>query len=330
MSPSLASPPALAAQSIGFVLLPGFAMMSFASASEPLRAANLLAGRELYRIRHFGTEGGAVVSSAGIEVATDPVAQALPELAMLFVCAGGRPADWGAPQIHAALRRLSRSGTRLGGISGGAYVLAAAGLLADRDFTIHWEHAAALKEAFPALEPRPARYVLDRDRLTCGGGVAPLDMMHALIGERMGPAFARRVSDWFLHTEIGAASAPQRAALAERYGVHRPPLLAALERMEAVIEAPLSRAEIARYAGVSVRQLDRLFAGHLGRSFSAVYRSIRIRHAIRLLRQSPLEISEIALATGFASPSHFARMIRAETGLSPSSLRKTGIGFPES
>ncbi|MCE7028068.1 GlxA family transcriptional regulator [Jiella avicenniae] len=322
--------PDLAAQSIGFVLLPGFAMMSFASATEPLRAANLLAGRELYRIRHFGAESGEVISSGGIGIATDPVAMASPELSMLFVCAGGRPADWNVPQIHAALRRLSRSGTRLGGISGGAYVLATAGLLSGRDFTIHWEHAAALKEAFPDLEPRPARYVLDRDRLTCGGGVAPLDMMHALIGERMGPAFARRVSDWFLHTEIGEASAPQRAALAERYGVHRPALLAALERMEAVIEAPLSRSEIARYAGVSVRQLDRLFAGHLGRSFSQVYQAIRVRHAIRLLRQSPLDISEIALATGFVSPSHFARVIRAETGLSPSKLRKSGPGFPES
>ncbi|TFF25709.1 GlxA family transcriptional regulator [Jiella endophytica] len=298
--------------------------MSFASAAEPLRAANLLAGRALYRIRHFGAEGGNVASSSGIGIETEPIRDASPELSALFVCAGGRPAGWASPEVHSALRRLSRSGTRLGGISGGAFVLAAAGVLFDRDFTIHWEHAAALKETFPELSPRQARYVLDRDRLTCGGGVAPLDMMHALISERMGSAFARRVSDWFLHTEIGEASAPQRAALAERYGVHRPPLLAALERMEAVIEAPLSRAEIARYAGVSPRQLDRLFAGHLGRSVADVYREIRLRHAIRLLRQSPLDISQVALATGFASPSHFARTVRAATGLSPSGLRRAG------
>ncbi|MGO8020027.1 GlxA family transcriptional regulator, partial [Rhizobium leguminosarum] len=75
----------------------------------------------------------------------------------------------------------SREGVRIGGISGGPYLMAAAGLLGGRDFTIHWEHAAALLEAFPALTPRQARLMIDGNRITCGGGIAPLDMMHVLI-----------------------------------------------------------------------------------------------------------------------------------------------------
>ncbi len=57
-------------------------------------------------------------------------------------------------------------------------------------------------------------------------------MMHALIAERMGEAFARKVSDWFLHTDIRPPGGPQRASLIERYGVHSRELVTALEVME--------------------------------------------------------------------------------------------------
>ena len=116
-------------------------------------------------------------------------------------------------QCVQTLRRLAGEGVRVGGISGGPYVLAEAGLLKGRRFTIHWEHAPALAEAFPDLRPEQARFVIDGARITCGGGVAPLDLMHALIAERMGADFARRVSDWFLHTQVapGAGSAARLA-----------------------------------------------------------------------------------------------------------------------
>lgn len=87
---------------------------------------------------------------------------------------GGGPQDWTvAENSYGTLRRLARQGVRIGGISSGAYVLAAAGLLENRDFTIHWEHAPVLKEAFGHLTPRQARFVFDGDRITCAGGVAP-------------------------------------------------------------------------------------------------------------------------------------------------------------
>lgn len=305
---------------IGFLLVPNFALMSFAAASEPLRAANLLAGTELYRISTHSVDGAPISASSGLSVPCAALAGA--DLHTLFVCAGGNPADWRQPELPALLHQLARTGVRLGGISGGPFLLAAAGLLGGRDFTIHWEHAPALIEAFPELSPRPARFVLDGDRITCGGGVAPLDMMHALIASRLGADFARRVSDWYLHTAVSEPSAPQRASAAERYGTHHAALLAALEQMEATIEAPLPRAAIARTAGVSPRQLDRLFSGELGTSFGTVYRGLRLDHAIRLLRQSPLSLAQIAYATGFSSPSHFSRAFRAHHGLTPGMVRQ--------
>jgi AraC family transcriptional regulator, glycine betaine-responsive activator len=309
-------------QPIGFVLIPGFALMSYASATEPLRAANLLAGRDIYRIVNFSPDGRQVLSSGGAIIPAEPLPGRQSGLSTVFVCAGGSPRDWQYPQLLSCLRQLAREGVRIGGISGGPYLLAQAGLLAQRDFTIHWEHAPALLEAFPDLAPRQARFVVDGNRITCGGGIAPLDMMHALITERMGADFARRVSDWYLHTEVGEPAAPQRASLAERYGVHHPGLLNVLEKMEETVEMPLDRAAMARIAGVTPRHLDRLFASHMGSGFLDQYHRIRLQHARRLLEQSPLSVSEIAVATGFSSGTHFARLFRRAYGVTPSGVRK--------
>lgn len=312
-------------QEVGFLLLPGFALMSFAAASEPLRAANLIAGRPLYRVHAFtapeATGPGTASSGAVIPAAPLPRPEGGPALHTLFVCAGGQPADWAVPGLPAALRAMAQAGVRLGGISGGAWCLAAAGLLERARFTIHWEHAEALIEAFPHLRPERTRFVLDGARLTCGGGVAPLDMMHALIAERLGGAFARRVSDWFLHVAVAGEADPQRGSLAERWGSHHPGLLAVLEKMEATIEAPLPRAALARLAGVSPRHLDRLFAVELGVGLGDSYRRIRLEHARRLLQQSPLTLSEIAFATGFSSASHFGRAYAARFGETPGGTR---------
>lgn len=308
-------------QRIGFLLVPGFALMSYASATEPLRAANLIAGRPLYEVQTLSIDGEPVASSSGALVPCIAAERARTDLHTVFVCAGGHPGEWHHPRMHAVLRQFAHHRVRLGGISGGPYLLAAAGLLNGRDFTIHWEHAPALIEAFPHLAPRQARFVLDGDRITCGGGVAPLDMMHALIGQRMGEGFARRVSDWFLHTAVAEPAAPQRASIAERFGVHQPALLVVLEKMEATIERPLGRAALAALAGISPRHLDRLFRDNLKAGFLETYRRIRLEHARRLLLQSPLTISEIAFATGFSSAGHFSRAYRAVYGQSPRQSR---------
>ena len=83
--------------------------------------------------------------------------------------------------------------------------------------------------------------------VTCAGGAAPLDMMHALIAEAHGPALANRVSDWFLHTEIRPAGGPQRGGAAERWGVRHPKLIAAYEAMEAAVAEPLVKSGYGTY-----------------------------------------------------------------------------------
>ena len=119
--------PADAPYSIGFYLVPGFPLMAFASAIEPLRAANRLSGLQLFEWRLYSRDGAPVRASNGIDIAVHGSARERTAMNLLLVCAG--TPDAGDETVFKWLRSAVRGGAALGGISLGAYVLAHAGLL---------------------------------------------------------------------------------------------------------------------------------------------------------------------------------------------------------
>lgn len=307
---------------IGFLLIDDFALMSYASASEPLRAANLLAGRELYEVHNISVGGARAFSSGSASVKTLAQIGEGTDFDYLFVCAGPDPQAFRDKRVMQWLRLLSRRGVILGGVSGGPVILAAAGLMEGYRMTVHWEHAPSLVEIAPNLLLEKSIFVVDRDRITCAGGIAPLDMMHEIIASHHGQPFATRVSDWFMHTDIRASGQPQRAGYVARYGTTSAPVIRAIEVMENHMDDPLDLAQIADLSGVGPRQLNRLFREKIGSGTMAFYRDLRLEKAKNLLSQSPLPITEIALATGFCSSAHFAKTFRNRFGAPPSSFRK--------
>jgi len=306
---------------IGILPIEGFALMSYAALVEPLRAANLLARRDLYQVINLGQSMDAVQSSGSAGVTPDQDLKSLPKLDYLFVVAGGDPAAFKNRRVLNWLAGMARSGVVLGGVSGGPVILALAGLMEGRRMTVHWEHAPTLAELSPGLLIERTLYVIDRDRMTCAGGTAPMDMVLALITDHHGVDFARLVSDWYMHTEIRPAIGPQRGGLVERVGVNTPAILHAVEAMEDNLAEPLPLNRLADRARVSERQLNRLFREKIGRSTMGYYRDLRLDKAQSLLRNSALSLTDIALATGFASSSHFSRAYSDKYGVAPSSVR---------
>jgi transcriptional regulator GlxA family with amidase domain len=305
----------------GFLLIDDFALMSFASAVEPLRAANILAGRTLYEWFHISTGAGAIAASNGLSVTADHTIADKMRFDTVLVCAGGNPAAFDDAKAIAWLRRLARSGCEIGGVSGGPFILARAGILDGVRCTIHWEHLPAFTEAFPDLVSTRTLFEIDRGRLTCGGGVAALDMMHALIRRDHGQSLAARVSDWYLQTAVRLGDSTQRISLLERVGTNNRSLIAAIGSMERQLASPTSRAALAKAAHVSVRQLERLFAKHLGVTIGQHYLALRLTKAQALLRQTSLPIVQIGAECGFANASHFARVYRERFGTLPSKDR---------
>jgi len=307
---------------IGILLVPGFALMSYASAVEPFRAANHLSGRDLYVWRHISTDGEPVRASNGVQIVPENAVGDVVDFDLLVVCAGGNPAEFEDGATLAWLRQVARSGTRIAGVSGGPLIVARAGLLEGYRCTIHWEHVPGFIEEFPRHDLRRSLFEIDRDRLCCSGGTAALDMMHVLIEEDHGHEIASDVVEWFLHTHVRSGDGPQRMPVRERLAVWDPKLVRVLEAMDENLENPVSRQKLAGLASISVRQLERLFKAHLGRSIADHYMELRLRRARILLVQSTLSVLEVAVASGFISASHFSRAYKTRFGRSPRADRR--------
>jgi len=309
-------------ESVGFLLIPGFALLTYASAVEPLRAANQLSGKTLYRWWHTAPGDKPAIASSDAAILSDfKFASDAQPFDLLFVCAGGNPATFNDRRTFAWLRRLASRNVIIGGISGGPVILAKAGLLNDRRCAVHWEHAPALREAFPRVQLTHSLFEIDADRITCSGGVAGLDMMVALITRDHGYELGSAVSEWFLHTHVREGTGPQRMDLQARFGVTDDRLLKALKTMEAHIETPLSCARLAEFAGLSLRQLERAFRNQLGQSVHRHYLGLRLVRSRQLLRETSLSILEIGFATGFTSASQFCRAFRGHFGMTPRHAR---------
>ena len=306
---------------VGLLLIDGFALMSYASVVEPLRAANALDGRQLYLVRNIPASGNFATSSCGAVIKADGCVGDDTDFDLVLVAAGGDPVSFGDKHVFDWLRQLSRQGIRLGGVSGGPVILAAAGLMEGRRMTVHWEHAPGLIESSLSLLVERNLYVIDRDRVTCAGGTAPLDLMYALIAEHHGPDLARRASDWLLHTEIRPAGGPQRAGRVQRYRTTNRTVLNAIEAMENHMADPLDLEQLARISGVTARQLNRLFREKMDLSTMRFYSDLRLQKARNLVLNSALPLTEIALATGFASSAHLSASHSKRFGKPPSALR---------
>lgn len=295
--------------------------MSYSSAMEPLRAANLLAGRVLYDIRHIPVSGARSRSSSGAQIGANAFLGEQMDFDLILVVAGGALADSNNPRLTAWLRLLAQRDVLIGGVSGGPLILARAGIMEGRRMTVHWEHAPALARVSSRLVVERSLYVMDRDRLTCAGGAAALDMMHALITEHHGVEFARKISDWFLHTDIRPGEGPQRSGIAAHYNVTEVAVIKAIEAMENHIADPLELAQIAVLCGLSSRQISRLFNKHLGISTVSFYRQMRLRKARDLLNDTGFTIQEIAMATGFANGAHLSQRFTDYFSQSPKRFR---------
>jgi transcriptional regulator GlxA family with amidase domain len=314
-------------RSIGFLLVPHFSMIAFTAAIEPLRLANRVSGRDLYAWRLFSADGGPVRASNGVEITVDAAFAEARSLDAAIVCAGIDVQVLDHRRLLAALRRLSSFGSAIGAVCTGTYVLAKAGLLDGHRATIHWENHAGLLSAFPHLDLSQELFEIDRNRFTCAGGTAAVDMMLSVIARDHGPTIAAQVTDQLIHGRIRDAGERQRLDLRARLGVAHPKLLSVVALMERSIERPLACADLATEAGLSVRQLERLFARYLGRSPTRHYLSVRLERARDLLRQTSMAVLSVGLSCGFASASHFSKSYSEHFGRTPSAERR---GEPES
>ncbi|MBA3846251.1 MAG: helix-turn-helix transcriptional regulator [Planctomycetes bacterium] len=102
---------------------------------------------------------------------------------------------------------------------------------------------------------------------------------------------------------------------------HAERLAPILAYIDAHLAQPLSRAGLARLAGLSPSRFHAVFHAATGAAPLDYILRQRIQRAQRLLLTSARDIQDIAAAVGFADPFHFSRLFRRRCGQSPTAYR---------
>lgn len=308
---------------LAFLLHPQFSMMAFAAALEPLRAANRVAGRALYEWPLVSADGQPVRASNGIQLAVDYDLDGVGQPDMLMACVGFEPLVAAqSARLRGWVRRLAGHGCQVGGITGGSYLLAEAGLLDGRRCAVHWEYAQHFAERYPRCQIVPDLFAVDRGVFTCSGGTAGLDLVLHFIREQQGEALALAVAEQFIHPRIREQDDRQRMALSTRFRVSHPRLARLLERMEDSLANPPDLPTLAAEVGITSRQVERLFRRHLGIPPAVFHLRLRLEHARHLLRETDASVRAVALDCGFGSTSHFCHSYRRHFGRRPTDERR--------
>ncbi|WP_350334910.1 GlxA family transcriptional regulator [Coralliovum pocilloporae] len=311
-------------QFIAFVLLTDYTMISFSSSVEPLRIANRLSGKRLYDWGVYSVDGEPVMASNGLSINVDGSVADIERADLVLVCAGVNVERVQShPALAKQLRFLLSRGSSIGSVCTGSYYLAKAGFLNDYRCTIHWENINSFREEFPDIDVSSELYEVDRNRYTCAGGTAALDMMLQFVAIQHGHRLAMAIAESSLHHSIRRGEEAQRIDLRARLGITHRKLLDVVQIMENSIEDPLSCSQLASTVGLSSRQLERLFQKYLGCTPTRYYLRLRLEQAQSLLRQTSQPILQIAISCGFVSASHFTKCYREHFQRTPSEERRS-------
>ena len=306
-----------------FVLMDQFTMLCFAAAVESLRIANRTVGRKIYSWTIIGENGETATCSNGCTFQLDSDLIELDRDDTVMLCGGVDVQNATTKKTLNWIRREARRGVTIAGLCTAGYTMARAGLLDNKRATIHWENQDSFIEEFDEVELTKSVFVIDGNRITTAGGTASIDLMLKLIADEHGEELGNAVADQLIYSSIRTDQDTQRLSIPTRIGVRHPKLSRVIQIMETNIEEPISPAILAKDVGMSTRQLERLFRRYLSRSPKRYYMELRLQKARNLLMQTDMTVINVALACGFASPSHFSKCYRSHYNTTPYRERGT-------
>lgn len=302
------------------LLLPGFELNELAALTECFAAVNRLTRRGHFAWRLASLDGRPVTAAGGISIAAAEAAVG-GEASHHFILGDYDLVREAHPLLGPWLCRRYAVGARIAAIGGAGRLLAGAGLLTGRVCAIHWSFVAAMQESLHGVETEDRLFAIDDRIATCAGREATLDFALKLVADSVDERFARQVADSLNHARPREAGEPQLSELDFSGQRGAAAIVQTVSAMRRRMNEGENLAGIAGQSGVSQRQLQRLFRRHLGMTPTQYFLKARLQRARHLLQFSTLSVTEIAIATGFASISHFTRRYSELYGRTPTTER---------
>lgn len=299
----------------------GLCTFEFAIASEIFGLARPEMGDDWYQFESVATERGPLRAQGGLVVRAQAGLERL-QNASLIVVPGWKGIDVEVPAtLCAALRNAHARGARIASICSGAFVLAAAGLLAGGRAATHWRYAPALARQYPQITVDAQVLYVQNDRIyTSAGSAAGIDLMLHIVREEYGTEAANRVARRLVmppHRGGGQAQYIERPVVADLSST----IARIMDAVRRDLSKPWSLEELARTAALSKRTFIRRFVTTTGQSPGDWVIATRLDEAKRLLESTGRSIEQITASVGFGSVQTLRHHFRRQVGLSPTEYR---------
>jgi len=238
------------------------------------------------------------------------------------VVAGFNPTAILAPKMLKWLERQARDEKIVGAITNGAFLLAQSELLNGYAATVHWEDFSSFCVHYPKVHARYQRFVVDRNRMTCAGGAATLDLFIEIVRQDMGKELAQQVSRQLLLEDYSMPGEHESQMIFDGSHHFSPRVQRALSLLEAGVGEGITVAGLAERVGLGRRELLRLFRRETGKSPQQILNQRRLERSRSLVLHSHLPIAVIANAVGFSSQSHLTSAYRNSYDTTPAQHRR--------
>jgi transcriptional regulator GlxA family with amidase domain len=309
-------------RTVRIFVFPGVRLLDVTGPIEVFTSANDFGGR--YRVELVSADGRDVITSGGTRLGADLAVADLSQPSDVLIIPGGP--EWDRlikdDAFLDVVRRVNETAASTASVCTGAFLLAAAGLLDGRRATTHWRDAAQLALRFPAVQVEPdAIFVQDGRLMTSAGVSAGIDLSLAIVEKDYGSQVARAVAKdmvVFMQRPGGQSQFSVRSqAPHTRHEMLR-------HVLDAVVEDPAGShtlAAMARRAGLSARQVSRLFDQEVGMTPARYVEQVRLEAARAMLETGDDTLEVVARRAGFGSPESLRRAFMRHLGVVPSAYR---------
>jgi transcriptional regulator GlxA family with amidase domain len=305
---------------VAFFIYPKFNLIDL---SGPLEAFGIASSMEpgCYRVTVMSLAGGDVESSTGVKVMSQvAVADAIDTL--VIVGDPGMSDGKFSPATIDFIRTAAAGVRRTASVCMGAFLLAASGLLDGRRATTHWRFATKLQAMYPTVRVDGDRIFLnERGVWTSAGMTAGIDMTLALIEEDLGRDISRAVARMLVVYYRRPGGQLQYSSLLE-LEPDSDRIRRVLSFAREHLSKPLSVADLAGVAHLSVRQFGRAFVAATGMSPAKAIERLRVESARCMVEDSRETLETIARTVGFADPERMRQSFMRVLGQPPRTLRR--------
>ena len=276
-----------------------------------------------YRVDVVTTTGSPFAASSGLTMLPTRRLDQLRRVDTVVVAGGtGTPEAMRDSELLAWLREIAPKTRRIASVCSGAFVLAAAGLLAGRRATTHWSECDRLANMFDdiVVESDPI-FVRDGNIATSAGVTAGMDLALAFVEEDLGRDVALAVARWLVMFVGRPGGQSQFSAQLSGQQSQREELR---DLQLFIAEHPtsdLSVGALCSRVAMSERNFARVFSREVGVTPGEYVERTRVEVARRLLQETSLSLELVAHGSGFGSAETLRRAFHRQISVAPRDYR---------